>query len=395
MKYKKFLIILTSVMLLAVSAITVINCSLQAPIFAAKNKNTDFSTIYYLEQTKDTKACDKNGKPQNNQIFRLGKKFIAYSYFMINGKKYYYTDKDYETHQERYIPANTVKIITKYKAKYIWRGVVLTKDSYVYDLTGKRTNHVLIKKGTPHIAYSILKINGKKYYQLDNLNGHRMNKFVRVANTKPGLRGTVDNVSDDPNEASKWGNPDAKQVKWLFKHGAVYFTNEQINQIQTVLWQKIQDYRIQNGYQAYKKSPELDDFAKDNISNSMNGMYKYQEPIDSWFSDKMAPYLPTLAKAGMDSEKGFALPEFYGPNSPYNLDFTLTDRNPDHVAKQIFSALLKNDTTRRSLVGENNDESYGTLALHYFFDGSDSALGVAFIQVSGNSKNWHNYYVAN
>ncbi|MCT6821461.1 MAG: hypothetical protein M3Z91_00725, partial [Lactobacillus apis] len=55
---------------------------------------------------------------------------------------------------------------------------------------------------------------------------------------------------------------------------AVYFSDSQLAQVKNHLWEKIQAYRVEKGYPAYKSNLELDSFIK-KVSSTTDNMFIY------------------------------------------------------------------------------------------------------------------------
>lgn len=344
---------------------------------------------YKIKLKHNSYVYNKRGKRKGKKILRKGQVLTAFSQVKIKGKKYYRLTKG------RYVKAaNTAKYIDSKELT-----VNLIKDAPVYNGKGQLTGKTL-KKGLNELVHGTTTIKGKKYYVLKG-NHYISADTAKIItdeasrikpNTQPNIqKPSAAKPSDDKPFAGPGGEPNQEQIKALLRRGAVYFSKEDLAQIQRLLWQKIQNYRISKGYQPYKSHTELDGFANKVVSDS-TGLYQVTDMINSGYSDQLMAKLPILSKNGMTKTRKFDLPDFYS-YSLLHYQFDIKDRNIEHVANAIFK-YLQTDFSQE-IEGRNDKEAFGTLVLSYYFNGDHSSMGLMFIEVAGNSSQWTNYYNAN
>lgn len=187
-------------------------------------------------------------------------------------------------------------------------------------------------------------------------------------------------ISDTPGKADK---PTQKEIDYLLKEkGYVYFSNSELAQIKKSLWEKIQNYRVQQGYEPYKSNPELDSFIN-KVSSNADNMFLYSEDINN---QDIAKYLPTLAGKGMNAVQAVDHYKYYGKYLGAPANFNLYDRNPEHVATEIFNSLKNDPFYESKIVGLFDKKAFGSLGLNYYWDGTDSRVGLVFVEVAGTSK---------
>ena len=74
--------------------------------------------------------------------------------------------------------------------------------------------------------------------------------------TTNGSTSTTNNSSVNSNKH----NDSKSENQKAGEKGYIYFTNDQVAQIQNYLWQRINTYRQSKGYPAYKTNSELNSF---------------------------------------------------------------------------------------------------------------------------------------
>ncbi|WEV36573.1 SLAP domain-containing protein [Lactobacillus sp. ESL0677] len=427
---KRVLISLASAALLSVGTVAVVNDGNIQPqmVQAAKKAKT-----FKIQLKKNAKVYTKRGKRKDKKVLKKGHYYTAYAKVTIHGRKYYRLSKG------RYIKATTAK-----KAKIITVSnptpvntsssfntsssvtasttknfyVTVNKPTSVYDSKGKSTG-ITLKKGLKEMTYGTKMINDKKYYLIDG------NHYILVSDIDNGnTNSVIDSNNNFKNEIDN-GNtngvtnsnntsftndfengiggdkPTQDQINYLLSNSndklgyAVYFNNTELGQIKSYLWQKIQDYREQAGYKAYKVNKELDNFVNNAVS-SPNGLYDCQYAVDSEDTDNLAGYLPELNKHGMSRTRGFVEPTYYNANEvTVPISFNIKDRQPEHVAQQMFDGLVESTEGQKIIKGYKDNYSFASVGLRYNFKGERSSVGLIFIEVAGNSSEWINYYNEN
>lgn len=152
----------------------------------------------------------KNAPVYNKKLQKIDKvkKWYAISYFgkkTIKGKTYYKVDKN------AYIRANVAT-----KPATTNEALIFTKNSYIYNEKGKRTNYAKIKKGENRYTFGSRTIKGKLYYQVDGgfvnaknatlgvISGSTLTKATNSSTTKTtSSKSTTKSISANNTEAAR------------------------------------------------------------------------------------------------------------------------------------------------------------------------------------------------
>ena len=333
----------------------------------------------------------KRGVRKRVKSLKKGRVLKSYGLVTIKGKKYYNIGKGHYIKK-----ANVLKTSGNTASSTFL--IQLTKEAPVYDANGKATG-TIFKKGLAVAVKGKKLINGGQFYALKD------NKYISASDAivlgettpiKPGNSNDKDNNQLEDTE-SRRDKPTQKEIDKLLADNsdklgyAVYFSDSELAQIRTSLWQKIQNYRSENGYAPYKSSPELDTFIA-KVSSSTDNMFLYSEDINN---GDVAQYLPTLASNGMSAVHAVDHYKYYGNYLGAPAVFNIKDRNPEHVATEIFNSLKNDPFYECKILGLFDERAYGALGLTYNWDGNYSTVGLVFIEVAGKSSAWRNYYNAN
>lgn len=283
------------------------------------------------------------------------------------------------------------------------RIVTIKEPASVYNKAGKITRFTL-KKNSKVGTYGTVTIDHKQYYSIDKngkyyilisaISGNATNIESEQPNISNNNKVDNDTAKDEPGKAEK---PTQKEVDRLLANSndklgyAVYFSDEQLNQVKSALWKKIQNYRLENGYSVYKSNSELDSFIS-KVSSSADNMFRYADDINSSDIEK---YLPTLTQNGMNAIRAVDNYKYYGNYLGAPAVFNIKDRNPEHVATDIFNSLKSDPFYNKTILGKDDKLSFGSLGLNYFWDGDSSCVGLVFIEVAGSSPKWVNFYTTN
>ncbi|WEV41320.1 SLAP domain-containing protein [Lactobacillus sp. ESL0681] len=396
MRKSKVLVSLAAAALLSVGVGTI---GQQDNVFTPQSVQAAKKT-YKIKLKKNAKVFNKRGKRKGKKLLKKGHTYTTYGKKTIHGKKYYHLSKG------RYIKAVNAKKVTK-KAKRASTktfSVTVNTPAKVYDAQGKATG-ITLNKGTVELAQGTTTIKGKKYYKIGTgkyilasaaTEGNQVTTNTGTSETA-GTNTPSSTPANNTNDSTSlsYGKPTQKEIDYLVDNGYVYFTDAQVKQIRDSLWQKIQDYRVSKGYAPYKSNPELDNFVNSAAGDNSN-MYIYQAAVNYQDADQLAEYLPTLSEHGMSVSRGVDDPRFYAVNAKgQGYLFDLRDRNPEHVAVAIFNALKSDPNVAARIEGHKDKNAFGALSMKYFWDGTNSSLGLMFVEVAGNSSEWTSYYNAN
>lgn len=286
----------------------------------------------------------------------------------------------------------------------------LTHNAYIYKSNGNRYGKKVLKKGKTVKILGTKKIYGKKYYRIGK------NQYVKVANfakktSKANAVGgqyylthnaynaegnTTDKSTSNSNNSSenKHNSSDSKSAaEKAGEKGYIYFTDDQVAQIQSYLWQRINAYRQSKGYPAYKTNPELTSFVNRvmqkgtpeyNVAGYGNGTIQN--------TDTLGQFLPKLKALGMDSARSMTdLDAFaYGNLKQWFLD--LKAKDPKKVADEIFNVYTKQEDGMdlRTLEGHKDKYAYAALKVKYNGEGDyiDHCLELNFTVVGSYSPEW-------
>ena len=386
-KNKKVLTSIVGIALFGVGAVSF--NSKQSSIFPTQIVNAATTKV---QLKRNAYVYTKRGVRKQVKSLKKGQVFTTHGTVKIKGKKYYCLSKS------RYIKsANAFAISDQGKAVNGFQ-ITLTKPAMIFNnkcvSTGK-----LINAGTQKVAYGTTKMKGQLFYNLGN------NQYILTSVAKSGDTITTtekDKNGDSTDKTDTWlsdrsDKPTPKEVERLLANSndklgyAVYFSDSQLAQVKNHLWDKIQSYRIEKGYPAYKSNPELDTFIKKVSSKSAN-MIIYADDINGADLEK---HLPSLASKGMNAIRAVDNYKYYGNYLGAPAIFNIKDRNPEHVATEIFESLKNDDFYNRTILGKDDKLSYGSLGLNYYWDGRSSCVGLVFVEVTGSSQEWIDYYNQN
>ena len=333
----------------------------------------------------------KQGVRKRVKSLKKGRILNAYSLVTIKGTKYYNIGKG------RYIKKTNVQKNSSNTTSSTFL-IQLTKASPIYDANGKTTRNTF-KKGLVIAVKDKKLINGGQFYALKG------NKYISASDaivlgettpTTPGNSNDKDNNKLEDTE-SRRDRPTQAEIDYMLSNiknksrELVYFSDSELSEIQTALWQKIQNYRSSNGYAPYKSNHELDTFIA-KVSSSTDNMFLYSEDINN---GDVAHYLPTLASNGMNAVQAVDNYKYYGNYLGAPAVFNIKDRNPEHVATEIFNSLKNDPYYESKILGLFDKKAFGALGLNYNWSGTSSTVGLVFIEVAGTSSDWANYYNAN
>lgn len=381
--------LLTSIAGIVLLSIGFVSLSSESSSIASVQKVNAATTKVQLKS--NAYVYTKQGVRKRVKSLKKGRILNAYSLVTIKGTKYYNIGKG------RYIKKANVLKTSGNPASSAFL-IQLTKASPIYDANG-RTARNTFKKGLVIAVKGRKLINGGQFYALKGNKYISASDAIVLRETTPT---TPRNSNDKDNNqlegaGSRRDKPTQAEIDYMLSNikninrEMAYFSDSELSEIQTALWQKIQNYRSFNGYAPYKSNPELDTFIA-KVSSTTDNMFLYSEDINN---GDVAQYLPTLASKGMNAVQAIGHYKYYGNYRGVPAVFNIRDRHTEHVATDIFNS-LKNDSYYESkILGLFDKKASGALGLNYNWSGTSSTVGLVFIEVAGTSSDWTNYYSAN
>lgn len=368
----------------------------------ANNTSIVQAAVKKSKLTHNAYVYKSNGTRYGKKVLKKGKTVNVLGQKKIHGKKYYRIGKN------QYVKvANFAKKTNK--ANTVSGQYYLTHNAYVYNAEGKRIKGTdTLKKNHVFTVVGAKTINGKDYLSLGNgqyvkaanaqttssqgTSTQANNSVVNNSTTETKTNNTTNN-STSKNSSENKHNSSSSQSNKPKDNGYIYFTDDQVNQIQNYLWQRINAYRQSKGYPAYKTNPELTSFVNRvlqkgtpeyNVVGYGNGTIQN--------TDTLGQFLPKLKALGMDSARSMTdLDTFaYGNVKQWFLD--LKAKDPKKVADEIFNVYTKQEDGMdlRTLEGHKDKYAYAALKVKYNGEGGDSDhhLEFNFTVVGSYSPEW-------
>lgn len=356
--------------------------------------------------TNVVQAAVKNGK----KVLKKGKTVKILGTKKIYGKKYYRIGKN------QYVKvANFAKKTSK--ANTASGQYYLTHNAYVYNAEGKRIKGTdTLKKNHVFTVVGVKTINGKDYLSLGNgqyvkatnaqstsaegannpVNNNATNTAVgnTTGNSATAEKKTNNSKNSTANDNKhNSSNSQSKKQEWIKEKGYIYFTDDQVSQIQNYLWQKINAYRQSKGYPAYKTNPELNNFVNRIMQKGTPEYNDLGDGIGTFQNtDTLAKFLPKLKALGMDSARSLNDLDAFRYNNVKQHFINLKERDPKKVADEIFNAYTKEDNNidLRTLEGHKDKYAYAALKVRFNNEGDyiDHGLELNFTVVGSYSPEW-------
>lgn len=373
----------------------------------ANNTSIVQAAVKKSKLTHNAYVYKSNGTRYGKKVLKKGKTVNVLGQKKIHGKKYYRIGKN------QYVKvANFAKKTNK--ANTVSGQYYLTHNAYVYNAEGKRIKGTdTLKKSHVFTVVGVKTINGKDYLSLGN------GQYVKAANalstSAQGANNQVNNNATDTTVGNTTSNSattekktnnsknsttndnkhnsSSSQTNDSRNHGYIYFTDDQVAQIQNYLWQRINTYRQSKGYPAYKTNPELTNFVNRvmqkgtpeyNVVGYGNGTIQN--------TDTLGQFLPELKALGMDSARSMTDLDAFAYGSAKQFFVNLKEKDPKKVADEIFNAYTKEDDGMdlRTLEGHKDKYAYAGLKVKYNGEGSYSerCLELNFTVVGSYAPEW-------
>lgn len=376
----------------------------------ANNTNVVQAAVKNGKLTHNAYIYKSNGNRYGKKVLKKGKTVKILGTKKIYGKKYYRIGKN------QYVKvANFAKKTSK--ANTASGQYYLTHNAYVYNAEGKRIKGTdTLKKNHVFTVVGVKTINGKDYLSLGN------GQYVKAANAQStsaeGANNQVNNNATDTAVGNTTGNSataekktnnsknstandnkhnssnsQSKKQEWIKEKGYIYFTDDQVSQIQNYLWQKINAYRQSKGYPAYKTNPELNNFVNRIMQKGTPEYNALGDGIGTFQNtDTLAKFLPKLKALGMDSARSLNDLDAFRYNNVKQHFINLKERDPKKVADEIFNAYTREEDNidLRTLEGHKDKYAYAALKVKYNGEGDyiDHGLELNFTVVGSYSPEW-------
>lgn len=376
----------------------------------ANNTNVVQAAVKNGKLTHNAYIYKSNGNRYGKKVLKKGKTVKILGTKKIYGKKYYRIGKN------QYVKvANFAKKVSK--ANAVGGQYYLTHNAYVYNAEGKRIKGAdTLKKSHIFTVVGTKTINGENYLFLGN------GQYVKAANaqstsaegannpvnnnaTDTAVGNTTDNsataekktnnsknstANDNKHNSS---NSQSKKQEWIKEKGYIYFTDDQVSQIQNYLWQKINAYRQSKGYPAYKTNPELNNFVNRIMQKGTPEYNALGDGIGTFQNtDTLAKFLPKLKALGMDSARSLNDLDAFRYNNVKQHFINLKERDPKKVADEIFNAYTREEDNidLRTLEGHKDKYAYAALKVRFNNEGDyiDHGLELNFTVVGSYSPEW-------
>lgn len=376
----------------------------------ANNTNVVQAAVKNGKLTHNAYIYKSNGNRYGKKVLKKGKTVKILGTKKIYGKKYYRIGKN------QYVKvANFAKKVSK--ANAVGGQYYLTHNAYVYNAEGKRIKGTdTLKKNHVFTVVGVKTINGKDYLSLGN------GQYVKAANAQStsaeGANNQVNNNATDTAVGNTTGNSataekktnnsknstandnkhnssnsQSKKQEWIKEKGYIYFTDDQVSQIQNYLWQKINAYRQSKGYPAYKTNPELNNFVNRIMQKGTPEYNALGDGIGTFQNtDTLAKFLPKLKALGMDSARSLNDLDAFRYNNVKQHFINLKERDPKKVADEIFNAYTREEDNidLRTLEGHKDKYAYAALKVRFNNEGDyiDHGLELNFTVVGSYSPEW-------
>lgn len=354
----------------------------------ANNTNVVQAAVKNGKLTHNAYIYKSNGNRYGKKVLKKGKTVKILGTKKIYGKKYYRIGKN------QYVKvANFAKKTSK--ANTASGQYYLTHNAYVYNAEGKRIKGAdTLKKSHIFTVVGTKTINGENYLFLGN------GQYVKAANAQStsaeGANNQVNNNATDStanDNKHNSSNSQSKKQEWIKEKGYIYFTDDQVSQIQNYLWQKINAYRQSKGYPAYKTNPELNNFVNRIMQKGTPEYNALGDGIGTFQNtDTLAKFLPKLKALGMDSARSLNDLDAFRYDNVKQYFINLKERDPKKVADEIFNAYTKEDNNidLRTLEGHKDKYAYAALKVRFNNEGDyiDHGLELNFTVVGSYSPEW-------
>ena len=345
------------------------------------------AAVHKKKLTKNAYVYNARGKRVGKKVLKKGKTVKILGTKKIHGKKYYRIGKNQYVRTANFVVKRSTTSIKASSSSNV-TGTVTTNSS----MSNKEFT-TTSSKG--HSAFPTSKSTGSK---ASTSVSSKSNSSSSTSSNKSNDDTNVSGVRYNTKKSSTlYGPMSAEQEKaarkWHKLRGELYYTDDQIQQIEDRLWQNIQNYRVSKGYSAFKTNSELTNLAQ---KAQVPGTPEFKR-FDTKYSQNtndIKAFVPGLAALGMDMGKAEVDSNFYAVWSYWNtyMKAEIGKDTPTEAADAIFDVLKRDDSRFSKMIyGWKQNHAYAALSVHFYYDGADkNSVGISFFTADGTSPEWIN-----
>lgn len=376
---KRLLVSLSAAAILSVGTATLVN-----------NVENDTAVVqaavHKKKLTKNAYVYNARGKRVGKKVLKKGKTVKILGTKKIHGKKYYRIGKNQYVRTANFVVKRSTTSIKASSSSNV-AGTVTTNSNGEFTTTSS--------KG--HSAFPTSKSTGSK---TSTSSSSKSNSSSSTSSNKSDDNTNVSGVRYNTKKSS-WDiapilSAEDERFARKYMNKSVYFTDEEVQQIEDRLWQDIQNYRVSKGYPAFKTNLELTNLAQQAQVPGTREFQRFTDKI-SQNTNEIKAYVPSLAALGMDQAIGYVDSTIYGLNAKgftIGGDFTHKGWKPAQVADKLFEMMKNSDGFEsRLLYGWKERNAYASLSMHYYVSHlgySGNSVGISFFTVDGTSPEWIN-----
>lgn len=380
---KRLLVSLSAAAILSVGTATLVN-----------NVENDTAVVqaavHKKKLTKNAYIYNVRGKRVGKKVLKKGKTVKILGTKKIHGKKYYRIGKN------QYV--RTANFVVKHSASTtsINAGTSSNPTGTVTTNSSMSNKEFATTSSKGHSAFPTSKSTGSK---TSTSSSSKSNSSSSTSSNKSDDSTNVSGVRYNTKKSSMDNAPtlsaEDERIARKYKNKSVYYTDDEVQQIEDRLWQNIQNYRVSKGYPAFKTNLELTNLAQ---QSQIPGTKEFNR-FDTKYSqntDEIKSYLPGLAALGMDMGKAEVDSNFYSVWSYWNtyMKSNIGKDTPTEVADAIFEVLKRDDSRFSKMIyGWKEHHAYAALSVHYYVSHlgySQNSIGISFFTADGTSPEWIN-----
>lgn len=379
---KRLLVSLSAAAILSVGTATLVN-----------NVENDTAVVqaavHKKKLTKNAYVYNARGKRVGKKVLKKGKTVKILGTKKIHGKKYYRIGKNQYVRTANFVVKRSTTSIKASSSSNV-TGTVTTNSS----MSNKEFT-TTSSKG--HSAFPTSKSVGSKTSTSGSSKSNSSNSTSsNKSNDDTNVSGVRYNTKKSSMDNAPTLSAEDERIARKYMNKSVYFTDEEVQQIEDRLWQNIQNYRVSKGYPAFKTNSELTNLAQQAQVPGTREFQRFTDKI-SQNTNEIKAYVPNLAALGMDQAIGYVDSTIYGLNAKgFSIggDFTHKGWKPAQVADKLFEMMKNSDGFEsRLLYGWKERNAYASLSMHYYVGHtgySRNSVGISFFTADGTSPEWIN-----